>query len=244
MFVLVRTMEQLEAVLGVGGELRAGDGLCDFEDVRRYAEAVAVCRGAGMPVGLATIRIVKPGEQGFLKQVSDCNPDALLVRSLGAIGYYREKAPQIPLIGDYALNVANELTAAIFADAGIVRMVPSYDLNWKQLAAMARRFDASRLECVIHQHMPMFHMEHCVFAHTLSNGRDFHDCGRPCERHRVDLIGSRRGKLHPLHSGCWAAGNTLFNAVAQTAAEYVPEMAKLGSGTTGWSCCGRRRGGQ
>ena len=43
-------------------------------------------------------------------------------------------------------------------------MVPSYDLNWAQLAAMLGRFPAARFEAVIHQHMPMFHMEHCVFA--------------------------------------------------------------------------------
>ena len=224
--VLVRTMEQLDAVLAFGGDLRPASVCVEFEDVRRYNEAVAKCRAASMPVALATIRIVKAGEQGFLKQVSDCQPDALLVRSLGAVGYYREKVPAIPLIGDYSLNVSNELTAQIFAEAGLARMVPSYDLNWKQLAAMAARFDASRFECVIHQHMPMFHMEHCVFAHTLSKGKDFHDCGRPCDRHRVDLK-DRVGENHPLlpDVGC---RNTLFNAVAQSAAQFIPEMQAAG----------------
>jgi putative protease len=229
LYVLVRTMEQLEAALafsGAGGGLKPAMVYVEFEDVRRYGEAVRKCRAAGMAVGLASMRIVKPGEQGFLKQVSDCGPEAILVRSLGAVGYYREKAPGVALIGDYALNVANELTAGIFFRAGLRRVVPSYDLNWKQLAVMAGRMDAGRLECVIHQHMPMFHMEHCVFAHTLSAGKDFHDCGRPCERHRVELR-DRVGEDHPLlpDVGC---RNTLFNAAAQTAAEYVPEMRKVG----------------
>ncbi|HVX84938.1 MAG TPA: DUF3656 domain-containing protein [Phycisphaerae bacterium] len=224
--VLVRTMEQLEGVIGVRGEVRAATVYADFEDVRRYPEAIRKCREAGIAVGLATLRVVKPGEEGFLKQVSDCEPDLLLVRHLGAIHYYRERAGHLPLVGDFALNIANELTAKIFADAGLVRMVPSYDLNWVQLSAMLRRFDASRFECVVHQHMPMFHMEHCVFAHTLSSGKDFRDCGRPCEKHRVDLT-DRVGEPHPLvpDVGC---RNTLFNAKAQTAAEYIPEMEKLG----------------
>ena len=69
-------------------------------------------------------------------------------------------------------------------------------------------------------------MEHCVFAHTLSNGKDFHDCGRPCDRHQVDLR-DRVGEPHPLipDVGC---RNTLFNAQAQTAAVYIPEMLQLG----------------
>jgi putative protease len=240
LFVLVRTMAQLDAVLAYQGPIRPSMLYVEFEDVRRYPEAIRKCREAhvagangrggegatGMPVALASIRIVKPGEQGFLKQVSDCGPDAILVRSLGAVGYYHEKAPHIPLIGDYALNIANELTADIFLRAGLQRLTPSYDLNWQQLAAMARRCDPVVLECVIHQHMPMFHMEHCVFAHTLSKGKDFHDCGRPCERHRLDLR-DRVGEAHPLlpDVGC---RNTLFNASAQTAAEFLPEMRRLG----------------
>jgi putative protease len=198
----------------------------DFEDVRRYPLAVELCRSRKMPIALASIRIVKPGEEGFLNQVADCRPDALLVRSLAAVRFYQEKAPHLPLVGDYSLNIANELTAALFADSGLIRMVPSYDLNWMQLAAMLRRFDTARFESVIHQHMPMFHMEHCVFAHTLSTGKDFHDCGRPCEKHQVDL-GDRKGEAHPLipDVGC---RNTVYNAQAQTAVEYVPEMKRLG----------------
>ncbi len=227
--VLVRNLEQLGAVLGMEMRLKPTTIYADFEDVRRYPEGIRLCREAGVKVALATLRVVKPGEEGFLKQVSDCEPDALLVRCLGAIHYYHEKAPHLPLIGDYALNVANELTANLFAGtggAGLVRIVPSYDLNWVQLAAMLRRFDTSKFETVLHQHMPMFHMEHCVFAHTLSNGKDFRDCGRPCEKHRVDLT-DRVGEAHPLipDVGC---RNTLFNAKAQTAAEYLPELLKLG----------------
>lgn len=224
--VLVRTLDQLDAVLAHQGAMRPSTIYADFEDVRRYPEAVARCRAAGITIALATLRIVKPGEEGFLKQVADCQPDALLIRHLGALHYCQQKFPQLPLIGDYALNVANELTANVFANTGLVRMVPSYDLNWKQLAALLSRFDPSRFEVVIHQHMPMFHMEHCVFAHTLSNGKDFRDCGRPCEKHTVDLT-DRVGEPHPLipDVGC---RNTLFNAQAQTAAEFVPDMQKLG----------------
>jgi putative protease len=72
----------------------------------------------------------------------------------------------------------------------------------------------------------MFHMEHCVFAHTLSTGTTFRDCGRPCEKHRVDLR-DRVGEDHPLlpDVGC---RNTLFNATPQTAAEFIPDMKSLG----------------
>jgi len=222
--VMARTLEQVQALLDLPE--RPATIYCDFEDVRRYKAAVDLCKSAGVPVALATIRIVKPGEEGWLKQVLDANPDQILVRSLAAIEFYHEVAPQMPLIGDYSLNVANELTAAILKEAGLVRVVPSYDLNWRQMAAMLSKFDPSFFECVVHQHMPMFHMEHCVFAHTLSNGKDYRDCGRPCEKHQVDLK-DRMGQPHPLipDAGC---RNTLYNASAQSAAEFVPQMRELG----------------
>src|SRR5665213_1423475 len=101
-------------------------------------------------------------------------------------------------------------------------MAPSDDLSWAQLAAMLANFDPAWFEAVIHQHMPMFHMEHCVIAATLSQGKDFPDCGRPSDRHQLQLR-DRARQAHPLVAavGC---RNTVFNAQAQSAASFVPRM--------------------
>ncbi|MBI2195318.1 MAG: U32 family peptidase [Planctomycetes bacterium] len=226
--VLVRNFEQLQAALEWSHPSIGRPALVygDFEDVRRYREAAALARAAGIPSAPATLRIAKPGEEGLLRQVAECGPDAVLVRHLAGLSYFREHAPGLPLIGDYSLNVANEITADILADAGLVRLTPSFDLNWRQLAAMLGRIDPGLFEVVIHQHMPMFHMEHCVFAAFLSKGRDSRDCGRPCDRHRVEMR-DRAGAANPViaDAGC---RNTVFNAVAQSASEYVPRMKALG----------------
>ena len=72
----------------------------------------------------------------------------------------------------------------------------------------------------------MFHMEHCVFAAFLSTGKDHRDCGRPCDTHKVELR-DRVGANFPVlpDTGC---RNTVFNSVAQSAAEYVGRMRDLG----------------
>lgn len=226
---LVRTMEQLDAVLAWRSPA-SGNSLasvyCDFEDVRKYKAAVAAARGAGVAIALATVRIIKPGEEGLLRQVADCEPDGILIRNLAGLSFYAAQCPKLPLIADYSLNVSNEATAALLASHGAARFTPSYDLSWKQLAALLAHFPAARFEQVVHQHMPMFHMEHCVFAHTLSSGSDFRTCGRPCDSHRVDLK-DRAGASHPLipDVGC---RNTVFNASAQSAAEFIPRMKELG----------------
>jgi putative protease len=74
--------------------------------------------------------------------------------------------------------------------------------------------------------MPMFHMEHCVFCAFLSRGKDYRDCGRPCDKHEVKLR-DRVGQEHLLKAdaGC---RNTLFNARAQSGAEGVARLLALG----------------
>jgi putative protease len=220
--VLVRTLDQLDAVL----PHRPAMVYCDFEDMRRYKDAVAKARKAGVRIGLATLRILKPGEEGFLKSILQAEPDAVLIRNLAGMLYFREHAPHIEQIGDFSLNVANELTADVFMREGLSRLVPSHDLNWEQFAALVRRSNPDWYETVIHQRLPMFHMEHCVFAAFLSNGKDWRDCGRPCDTHKIELR-DRVGADFPVtpDAGC---RNTVFNSVAQSAAEYVPQMLALG----------------
>jgi putative protease len=227
--ILCRNLEQLAAVLAVAlpAELpHPAMVYCDFEEVRLSKDAVALARAANMPVALATPRIVKPGEEGLLLQIANCRPDAVLVRNLAAISFFRERFPETRLIGDYSLNVANELTAALFAEAGLESLVPSYDLNLDQLQSLLERVDPGLFEVVLHQHIPMFHMEHCIYSHVLSNGKDFHDCGRPCDSHKVELR-DHVGESHPLAAdvGC---RNTLFNAHAQSAAPYVGRLLECG----------------
>jgi putative protease len=225
--VLVRTLEQFDVVLAWHApDHPVAMVYCDFEDTRRYRDAVPRARAVGVPIGLATVRILKPGEEGFLNPILSAAPDAVLVRNLGALDFFRRALRSAMLIGDFSLNIANEITADLLIREGLSRLVPSFDLNWEQLAALVRRSNPDWFEPVIHQHMPMFHNNWCIFAGMLSTGKDHTDCGRPCERHIVELR-DRAGADFPVvaDAGC---RNTVFNAVAQSAAEYISRMKGLG----------------
>lgn len=220
--VLCRSLEQLEAAL----EEQVRFLTCDFEDIRRYREATHRAHAAGARIVLAPPRIHKPAEGGILKNLLGAQADGILVRSTAHLDFYRREAPGRILVGDFSLNVANELAAELLLSRGLERFVPSYDLNWEQLQALLERVDPARAEIVIHQHMPMFHMEHCVFAAFLSTGRDSTDCGRPCDRHRAELR-DRAGMAHPVRAdvGC---RNTVYNAVPQSASPYVRGLLERG----------------
>ena len=220
--VFCTSLDQVRTALGEGiGHLE-----CDFEDIRKYRDAVAAARERGAEILLAPPRIFKPGETGILRNLLRAEPDGILVRSTAHLAFYRREAPRLALAGDFSLNAANELTVDWLLPKGLARFVPSYDLNWDQLQALLDRVDPGRAEVVVHHHMPMFHMEHCVFAAFLSKGRDCTDCGRACDRHAVSLR-DRMGMEHPVRADV-ACRNTIYNAVPQSAAEYVRRLRERG----------------
>jgi U32 family peptidase len=218
--VLVRSLEQLAAALDLGERSVAAE----FADIRQYREAVAACRAVGGTIQLATPRIQKPGELGIFGLMARHEPDGILARNWAAVSFFRDQG--LPVVADFSLNVANHLAAEFFLGHGCTRVTASYDLNRDQLGPLVAAVPADRLELVVHQHMPLFHMEHCVFCAVLSPGRNKHDCGRPCDDHLVQLR-DRVGVEHPLTAdvGC---RNTLWSAVPQSGAEAVPTLRQAG----------------
>lgn len=222
MTVLCRTMVQLEAAV----RCPIDEVIADFHDVRDHKIAVEVARAAGIPIRLASIRMQKPGETGLLKQIVRYAPDGILARNLAAIRFGLDAG--IEVVADFSLNVANHRSAEWLIERGVRRVTASYDLNADQLEDLVAATPSRWLEVVMHQHMPMFHMEHCVFCSVLSPGTNKTNCGRPCDRHVVQLR-DRVGKLHTLQADI-ACRNTLYNATPQSAADIVTGLIGAGVG--------------
>ncbi|MBE1447069.1 U32 family peptidase [Paenibacillus sp. OAS669] len=228
---LCRNLEQVRAALRTDVDMI----YADFEFIKQFPAAVEAARAAGKRIALATPRIHMPGETGYFKNITNLQPDAVLVRNTGAVYYYMKQRMEHPnekhpeLIGDFSLNIANHKTAALFLETGLHRVTPSYDLNIQQMVDLLQVADTSKLEVVIHQHMPMFHTEHCVYCTFLSEGTDYTNCGRPCEEHRVSLQ-DRVGMSHPVRvdEGC---RNTVYNAIEQSGAEYIRNFLDMGVST-------------
>ena len=224
LIVLVRSLAQLEAALKCDVETV----YCEFEDPKKYRDAVSVFRSRKPPapdsaIFVAPPRIFKMGEEWTLKQVRSSDADGYLVRNYDHLNFFAQDR----CVGDYSLNIANRLSADYFKNRfRLERVTASYDLNFTQLEALLRAAPPEWFEVTIHQHMPMFHMEHCIFCAFLSSGTDYTNCGRPCDHHDVSLR-DRVGAQHPVKAdvGC---RNTVFSAMAQTGADYVAAMLALG----------------
>jgi U32 family peptidase len=218
--LLVRNAEQLEA----GIEFRPASITLDYLDLYGLRPSVERVKQSGIVVRVASPRVLKPGEERILNFLLslDC---AILVRPAGMLHALRERS-DASLIGDFSLNAANSVTAEAYLAMGLERLTPTHDLNAAQVTALARTSGAERIEVVAYQHLPVFHTEHCVFCRFLSTGTSYKDCGRPCEKHRVELQDSS-GRAHPVLAdvGC---RNTVFGAEAQEASRHIEEWKRAG----------------
>lgn len=164
----------------------------------RHARSISrVCDCWPGGIWLAGARITRPAERWTLEPLVRAQPDGYLKRNADQL---KVLTPLAPCYGDFSLNLANPLTATWFLE------------QWK-LLAQVRGCPPGQVDGTVHQHMPLFHMEHCLFCAFLSDGHDHTYCGRPCEKHTV-LLRDRSGSEDPLRAdlGCQ---NTLFNERAQ-----------------------------
>lgn len=216
------------------GAIEAGspEVILEWMELVGLEKAVARARAKGLVVVLAPTRIQKPGEERILESILSLEPDAVLVRGLGQLELLARRERRPRLHGDFSLNAANAIAARVLLEKGLDTIVPAYDLSTKELDRLLDHVPPSRVELVVHQHLPMFHMEYCAYAKLLSPemglpGTSFKDCGRPCEKHLVSLKDSRTGGEHPVlvDVGC---RNTVFSAEANSVADDVPRFVKAG----------------
>mgnify|MGYP002861669630 FL=1 len=218
--LLVRTADQLEAAISV----RPTSITLDYLELYGLRPSVDRIKEAGITARVASPRVLKPQEQrivNFLLRL-DCQ---LVVRSGGLLEALQGRH-QHPLIGDFSLNVANQLTADTYFKLGVDMITPTHDLNADQICTLARMIGGSRFEVIAYQHLPVFHTEHCVFCRFLSKGTSYQDCGHPCEQHKVALRDAQ-GRLHPVMAdvGC---RNTVFGAEAQVASRHLDQLRSSG----------------
>ena len=230
--VLVRTLDQLDAVLAWSppdGLPRPAAVYCDFEDLRRYTDAVPRARAAGVPIGLAPLRVLKPGEDGFQSPIVRAEP-----------GHRARPQPRVDLatsastcrtrrsIGDFSLNVANELTADLLIRDG--PRTPRAELRPELGAA---RGDGAAARHPAGSSRSSTSTCRCSTWSTASSRRS----SRPAR-----TTATAAGRATGTRSSCATASgptsrslpdtgcrNTVFNACRRAAAEYVGRMRRTGA---------------
>jgi putative protease len=165
------------------------DVVLDFLDVKDLELALELAREMGFRAGVATWQVHLNEDVKFLESVVKLKPDFILVRSLGAFEFLRDKG--IELRGDFSLNVCNREAEAYFLEKGMASVRYSFDTDRKNIPRV-----------------PAFHTKHCLFSAAFGGNKVFPKCGSPCKFHTLE-IEDRKGKRHLVcaDGGC---RNTMF----------------------------------
>ena len=214
--VLVRRPEQIDALQG----LDIDKVVMDFDWGVKYDEPLERIHKLGFEAGIATLRIHKPSENHYIKQILTLMPEFALVRNLGSLSLLKDSG--IPMVGDYSLNATNSASYDWLLSQGLERLHPSWDLNSTQLFDLLKNIDGSKLELALHQYMPAFHSEYCAFARALTTGRRFPECKKICTQHKVEIL-DHKGERHFLQSDA-ECRNTLFVGKPQSALKLLPRL--------------------
>ncbi len=220
--ILVRSADQLDAAIAA----QPASITLDYLELYGLRDSVEKVTSAGIHCRAASPRVLKPSEQNVIKFLLSLECD-ILVRSGGLLKDLVEDPRSIgKLIGDFSLNAANFLSVETYLAMGLKRITPTYDLNGQQIAELTQQIPAEKLEVIAYSHLPVFHMEHCVFCRFLSEGTDSSNCGHPCEKHQIS-IEDNQGRKHPVMAdvGC---RNTVFGAEVQFDGQCVEQWWQTG----------------
>ena len=220
--VLVRSQEQLEAAI----EMAPTSITLDYLELYGLRPSVEKIKANDLIPRVASPRILKPSEQKIVRFLLSLECP-IVVRSAGLLHGLRQAGVALPqLIGDFGLNIANQITAAKLLNSGVDTITPTYDLNSQQIEELSRTVDSTKFEVIAYSHLPVFHTEHCVFCRFLSDGTDNTNCGHPCEKHKI-AVRDAAGRAHPVMAdvGC---RNTVFGAEAQTDVEAMARWIEAG----------------
>ena len=202
----------------------------DWMELVGLGQAVgARARRPGSCVTLATVRVQKPGEESYDRRIAALAPRRSArapLRRAHALRGAQRRSGRTARARRLLAQRDQLLTARHLLGLGLSTVTASHDLDRVQLLDLLDNVPRGRVALTLHHHIPTFHNSHCVYAHLLSDGADYRTCGRPCEQHRVALR-DFAGHDHPVivDVGC---RNTVFNAIAQSAAPLVPALLERG----------------
>jgi putative protease len=182
----VDTIAKLTASFQNGGDLVMFGGESFNHKViskDEYKQAVSIAREQGKKIILNTPRIIKTWQTEELKRelalFAELQPDGIGISNLGAL-HMAKQLTNIPLHGDYPLNVYNDVSIAFFAKQGMSSITLSPELNFSQIEELGNNQNVS-LECIVHGYLTLMVSEYCTIGSYLGNvGAG--NCNQACTR--------------------------------------------------------------
>lgn len=230
--VHVDTLEKVQAAIHegadsiwFGGESFAGAPFTSDN----YRKVIQLGRKAGKKVIFNTPRIIQEWQvKDFVEQAAlfnELQPDAVGVGNIGTIQLLKDLT-DLPLLGDYPLNVYNSSSLAFFHEQGLAGLTLSPELNLEQISLLAAQ-GPGELTCLIHGYITLMISQFCAAGGYLG-GLDRGQCSRPCKKQKFGLK-DRLGEVFPLATDQFCRMHIL-NAKELSMLPHIPKFQEIGVG--------------
>lgn len=228
--VNVDTLEKVKAAFKAGADtVLFGGESYNHQPITadQFREAVAYARKQGKQLILTTPRIVNrlqtPQLRESLELFAELAPDSVGIANPGTLELARQIV-DIPLFGDFPLNIFNSVAADFYAKQGLNAITLSPELSLGQIEDLTGKSDIS-IACMVHGRLPLMISEHCIVGSRLG-GHTCKNCSAVCMRGQYWLL-DRKGERFPLRTDQFGRMHIL-NAKELSMLPYVAQLKKAG----------------
>lgn len=232
-------MEKLKAALIYGADavyfggssygLRAFAGNFTDEEIK---EAVEYAHSMGKKVYI-TVNIFAHNEdlnglEDYLRYLSSCSVDAVILSDPGIFAAVREVLPNMEIHLSTQANNVNYKSALFWHNLGVKRIVLARELTLEEISEIREKTpDSLDLEVFIHGAMCMSYSGRCLLSNYMT-GRDSNrgECAHPC-RYKYYLVEEKRpGQYMPVDED--ERGTYIMNSKDLCMIEHIDEVIDTG----------------
>ncbi|HEY3423514.1 MAG TPA: DUF3656 domain-containing protein, partial [Negativicutes bacterium] len=192
-----------------------------------YRQVVTMAHENGKKIILATPRLVKEWQVSQVKDelalFQELQPDAVSVSNLGTL-HMAQQLIDIPIHGDYPLNIYNNIALQFFAEQELTSLTLSPELNFSQIEELTTRYKLD-LECLVHGAVTLMVTEYCAMGSYLG---ELHagSCKQACQQGEYWLK-DRKNEIFPVVTDQFCRMHVL-NAKILSMLPHVTKFGRIG----------------
>ncbi|MCC5467717.1 peptidase U32 family protein [Pelosinus baikalensis] len=162
----------------------------------------------------------------YIRYLSDCHVDAVIVADLGVYRIIREVAPNLPIHISTQANNTNWSSVLFWQELGANRVVLARELSLADITVIRDKVTIE-LEAFVHGAMCISYSGRCLMSNYFTD-RDANrgQCAQPC-RWKFSLVEEKRpGEYYPVMED--ERGTYIFNSKDLCLLPHIPELINSG----------------
>ncbi|EIW18420.1 MULTISPECIES: peptidase U32 family protein [Pelosinus] len=167
-----------------------------------------------------------PALPDYIRYLSDCHVDAVIVADLGVYRMIRKVAPNLPIHISTQANNTNWSSVLFWQELGVHRVVLARELSLADITVIRDKVTIE-LEAFIHGAMCISYSGRCLMSNYFTD-RDANrgQCAQPC-RWKFNLVEEKRpGEYYPVMED--ERGTYIFNSKDLCLLPHIPELIDSG----------------